>query len=66
MLMHLLVDRLALLVTRAGTLNGTATLNQLSHEGAVVQFQPCFDAPGRVCRIFAGVFFDSVSTTGTV
>lgn len=65
-LVHLLVDRLALLVTRAGTVNGTATLNQLSHEGAVVQLQPCFDAPGPVRRIVAGVFFDSVSTTGSV
>lgn len=63
-LMHLLVDLLALLVSRAGTENGTATLNQLSHEGAVVQFQPCFDTSRRVCSIVAGVFFDSISTTG--
>lgn len=64
MLVYLFVDRLALLVTRARTMNGTAALNQLSHEGAVVQFHLCFDAPGHVRRIVTGVSFDSVSTTG--
>lgn len=66
MLMYLLVDWLALLVTRAGTVNGTAPLNQFSHEGVVVQFRPCFDAPGQVCQIVAVVFFGSVSTTGDI
>lgn len=58
--MHRPVERLALLVTRTGTVNSTAALNQLSHVGAVVQFHPCFGASGQVGQILAGVFFGSV------
>lgn len=64
MLVYLLVNWLPLLVT--GTVDGTAPLNQFSHEGVVVQFRPCFEAPGQVCQIVAGVFFGSVSTTGDI
>lgn len=57
--MHHLVELLALLVTRTGTVNSTAALNQLSHVGAVVQFRPCSGTSGQVGQILAGVFSGS-------